>query len=202
VVFSCLSSKINTCEQILNVISTRLVGYIKYFPELSSATAVNSLISDDVTVIINKLPPEVKNPARRKKLLDGLTGHESMTSVRAIREKLVIKLDKTVSKDFYNVLPNILENATAGVTACNYLGIAFYFSTYFDVLLFKECPRVEETVRIRNSRAVKQSFAYAQSLELRIRDGVKVKNFCLQVTIITIMGGIIKLTKKIIEITI
>jgi len=44
-------------------------------------------------------------------------------------------------------------------------------------LLFKEYPGFEETVKFRNSRAVKESFAYAQELELGIRIGVKVKNF-------------------------
>ena len=42
---------------------------------------VNSIVSGDVTVAINKLPAEVKNPARCKKLLDSLSGHDSITSV-------------------------------------------------------------------------------------------------------------------------
>ena len=83
-------------------------------------------------------------------------------SPQVILEKLEINLDKTVSKDLCNALPKILENATAKATTCKFLGIAVYFNVYFNVLLFKECPGVEETVKFRNSRAVKQSFAYAQ----------------------------------------
>jgi len=81
VIYSHPSSKGNTCEQLLYVVSTQLAGYIEYFPKLSSGAMVNSIISDDVTVAINKLPAEVKNPARCKKLLDSLSGHDSMTSV-------------------------------------------------------------------------------------------------------------------------
>ena len=79
--YSHLSSKGNTCEQLLYVVSTQLAGYVEYFPKLSSAAMVNSVVSDDFTVAIKKLPAEVKNPARCKKLLDSISGHESMTSV-------------------------------------------------------------------------------------------------------------------------
>ena len=72
----------------------------------------------DIGIKKNKLPGEVNNPSRRKKLLDSLSGHDSMTSVQAILEKLDINLDKTVSKDLCNALPKILENATAKATPC------------------------------------------------------------------------------------
>ena len=44
-------------------------AYIEIFPKLSSTAVVNSVISDDVTAIVNKLPVEVNNSARRKQYL-------------------------------------------------------------------------------------------------------------------------------------
>ena len=66
-------------------------------------------------------------------LLDSLPGHELINSGQATHDKLVVKLNKTVAKDFCDARPNILENTAEKISACKDLRVAANVDADFEV---------------------------------------------------------------------
>ena len=87
----------------------------------------------------------------------------------------MVKLDKTVAKKIREGLRYILENSSIKVSTRKHYGITANVDADFDVLLFKECPGVEEAEGFGYSRTIKLSFIDGRSLELAKRDESRMK---------------------------
>ena len=71
VAYSRLAAKVNSCEQMLKTMSSKMVSYETNFPSLSSRNDENH-----ATVIISKVSPDLSNPTKRRQALEQVCGHE------------------------------------------------------------------------------------------------------------------------------
>ena len=95
VAYSRLAVKVNSCEQILNIMSSNMVSYETNLKSLSSRNNENH-----ATVIISKILPNLSNPTKRRQAQEQVWGHESILLVKPINEKMIVSIDKTPAPEF------------------------------------------------------------------------------------------------------
>ena len=83
--------------KLLKVVATKLDAYELNHPQQPKPTNPDS----HATVVVSDYPlPTLSDPIKRKVVIDQIKGHESITSIRPVRDKLIINIDKSVAEDF------------------------------------------------------------------------------------------------------
>ena len=117
--FSHLSSKLTRMEKVLNAVASRAEVYDNHFPPLPQLIEPNVL----ATIVVSKIPASLDNPIKRKEMLDKVTGHECVSSVKAKKkDQLIVHIDKSAVNDFCSSIKNTVTScATKIVTKKKYL---------------------------------------------------------------------------------
>ncbi|KAK2719555.1 hypothetical protein QYM36_005134 [Artemia franciscana] len=114
--FSHLSSKLTRMEKVLNAVASRAEVYDNHFPPLPQLIEPNFL----ATIVVSKIPASLDNPIKRKEMLDKVTGHECVSSVKAKKDQLIVHIDKSAVNDFCSSIKNTVTScATKIVTKKN-----------------------------------------------------------------------------------
>ncbi|KAK2708782.1 hypothetical protein QYM36_014407 [Artemia franciscana] len=116
--FSHLSSKLTRMEQVINAVASRAEVYDNHFPPIPQPTEPNV----PATVVISKIPASLENPLKRKEILDKVTGHECVSSIKAQKDQLIVHIDKSAVNVFCSSIKNTVTSCeTKTVTKKKYL---------------------------------------------------------------------------------
>ncbi|KAK2727313.1 hypothetical protein QYM36_007968, partial [Artemia franciscana] len=152
-------------EQILKVMSSKMVSYETNFPSLSSCNDENH-----ATVIISKVLRDLSNPTKHRQALEQVRGHESILSVKPVDDKMIVSIDKTTAPEFCVSAQSVIHSSIVKMKAKKYYGLVKGIESDFELALFKEVTGITDASRLGNSNSVKLCFRNARSLNHALKD--------------------------------
>ena len=170
VAYSRLSTKVNRVEQLLKVVATKLDAYELNYPQLPKPAIPDS----HATIVVSNLPSTLSDPIKQKDLIDQIDGHESITSIRPVRDKLFINIDKSVAEDFRLSVTSAFTGSSAKVLTKKFYGLLKGIPHDFELSHLISRPGVSGASRLGKSLAVKLEFSDATSRVEAFRYGLKV----------------------------
>ncbi|KAK2720105.1 hypothetical protein QYM36_004116 [Artemia franciscana] len=117
--FSHLSLKLTRMGKVLNAVVSRAAVYDNYFPPLPQPIEPNAL----ATIVVSKIPASLDNPIKRKEVLDEVTGHECVSSVKAKKHQLIVHIDKSAVNDFCSSIKNTVTSCATKIVTKKYLEV-------------------------------------------------------------------------------
>ncbi|KAK2720056.1 hypothetical protein QYM36_004085 [Artemia franciscana] len=136
--FSHLSSKLTRMEKVLNAVASRAEVYDNHFPPLPQLIEPNVL----ATIVVFKILASLDNPLKRKEMLDKVTGHECVISIKAKKEQLIVHIDESTVNDFCSSIKNTVTSCATKIVTQKILGIAEGILLDFDVDQFCSEPGI------------------------------------------------------------
>ncbi|KAK2723637.1 hypothetical protein QYM36_002097 [Artemia franciscana] len=115
--FSHLSSKLTRMEKVLNAVASRAEVYDNHFLPLPQLIEPNVL----ATIVVSKIHASRDNPLQRKEMLDKVTGHECVSSVKAKKDQLIVHIDKSAVNDFCSWIKNTVTSCATKIVTKKYL---------------------------------------------------------------------------------
>jgi len=134
VAYTGLSTKLNRVERLFMVVATKLDGYELNYPQLPKPAIPDS----HAAIIFSNLPPTLFYPIKCKVVIHQIDGHRSITSIRHVRDKLIINIDKSAAKDFRS----LITGSSAKVHTKTFFGVLKGIASNFELTHLKSCPGV------------------------------------------------------------
>jgi hypothetical protein len=107
-------------------------------------------------------------------VIDQINGHESITSIRPVRDKLIINIDKSVAKDIRVSVTGVITGSSAKVQTKKFYGLLKGIPSDLELSHLISCPGVLDASRLGKSTVVKLEFSDAMSRAEALRYGLKV----------------------------
>ena len=170
VAYSRFATKINNIGRTLEVIDSKLTNYDMNFPALPTVPANDNL----ATVVISNVPKVLNNPAKRREVIDKISGHEAISSIRSSNDKLVVRIDNVAVNDFCKAVPSVLANSKAKLIEKKYFGLLKGIGTDYDISRLTKYPGVSDVTRLGTSHALRISFVDVATKINAIKNGLKV----------------------------
>ena len=107
-------------------------------------------------------------------MIGQINGHESITIIRPVRDKLIINIDESVAKDFRSSVAGAITGSSVKVQTKKCNGLLKGIPSDFELTHLISCPGVFDASRLGKSTAVKLEVSDATSRAHAFRYGLKI----------------------------
>lgn len=169
--YTSLLSKFNELQQVVVEMSGKLDNYQLNFPQLPKPSPV---INTYTTVIVSKVPSDLSDPIKRKSVLDQIAGHELVCSVKPVKDRWYVNIDKSATEDFCTSVQNFITGATVKVRSKRFFGILRGFPVDVDLSVIKRLQGIISANRLGQTMSVKLEFEDSFTQSAYFKEGIKV----------------------------